>query len=442
VSKKIYLVPLGCPKNQVDGELMLGRAKAEGHVIVDDPAQADVLVVNTCGFIDAAREESVDRILELAGVKARRSDCRLVVTGCMAERYSDELAAELPEIDAFVGTGAIDRFTEAIVDPIAEGPRVFKGEKHYLPSATMERLLGSADGSAYVKVSEGCDHECSFCIIPSIRGRHESRAIEDVVAEADRLAASGIVEINLVAQDLSAYGKDLGIREGLAALLHRLGRIAGLERVRCFYLYPNTLTDAALDAIREVENVCPYIDMPLQHADPEILRQMRRGRDTDQLRRTIDRIRTRVPDAALRTSFIVGFPGESEAAFENLCRFVEETRFDRVGVFTYSVEEGSAAALLPGRVPAALAERRRDQLMALQEPISEVLLEKQIGTRQRVLVCARDDDGNWYGRTPTQAPEVDGVTYLSGSLETWKGRCIDALITGSDAHDLFADSLV
>ena len=436
--QRIYLARLGCPKNQVDGELMLGRALAEGHTIVDEPDQADVLVVNTCAFIAAAREESVDTILELARVKAGREGRRLVVTGCMAERYGSELVAAIPEIDAMVGTGALDRFPAALA---ARGGQIFRGgDKHYLPSALMERIVTETDGSAYLKVSEGCDHECSFCVIPSFRGRHESRSIEDVAAEAERLAGSGIVELNLIAQDLSAYGRDRGLKDGLAQLLWRLGGVSGLERVRCFYLYPSTLADTALDAMREVGNVVPYVDIPLQHADSEVLRAMRRARDSGQIRRVIERIRERIPGAAIRSAFIVGFPGETEEAFDRLCEFVEQTRFHNIGVFAYSPEEGSGAEGLPDAVEPELAADRRDALMALQEPITSALLEAQVGTRQRVLVCGQDEDGGWFGRTDIQAPEIDGVTLLGSDRSDrrgLRGRTVDVEITGAEGIDLF-----
>ncbi|HYB99702.1 MAG TPA: 30S ribosomal protein S12 methylthiotransferase RimO [Candidatus Limnocylindrales bacterium] len=435
-SRKIFLARLGCPKNQVDGELMIGRALAQGHELVDSPDQADVLVVNTCAFIQEARQESVDTILELARIKARQEGRRLVVTGCMAERYGAELTASIPEIDAMVGTGALDSFPAAID---STGGVIFRGDKHYLPAAWMERRVTETDGSAYLKVSEGCDHECSFCVIPSFRGRHESRTIDDVAAEAERLAGAGIVELNLIAQDLSAYGRDRGLKDGLAQLLWRLGRVAGLERVRCFYLYPSTLTDSALDAIANVGNVVPYIDIPLQHADGEILRRMRRHRDTGQVRRILERIRERVPGAAIRTSFIVGFPGETEEAFGRLCDFVTESRFHRIGVFTYSPEEGSAAFDLPDPVDAQVAEYRRDALLALQEPISAGWLADEVGQRRRVLVCGRDEDGQWYGRTDLQAPEIDGVTFLTEQVAEQRGRLIDVEITGSDGFDLFGN---
>jgi ribosomal protein S12 methylthiotransferase len=436
--KKIFFAQLGCAKNQVDGELMLGQAAAAGHEIVERPGAADVLVVNTCAFIDVAREESVDAILELARIKAAGTGRRLVVTGCLAERYSSELAREIPEIDAMVGTGAIDRFGEAL---LADGGALFKGPKHYLPSALLERRIADGDGSAYLKVSEGCDHECAFCVIPQIRGRHQSRPIEDVAAEAERLVERGLVELNLVAQDLSAYGRDLGIKEGLAQLLHRLGRVDGLERVRCFYLYPSTLTDAAIDAMASVDAVCNYVDIPLQHADGNVLRRMRRARDADALRSIVARVRARLGDPVLRTAFITGFPGETDAAFQRLLAFVEEIRFDHVAVFRYSDEEGSAAADLDGRVPRHVAEFRRDRLLAAQESIAEDLRARWIGQTARVLVCGRDDEGAWYGRTDGQAPEIDGVTWLQGDWSSMQGRCAQVRICGADGHDLFAEHL-
>lgn len=435
-SKKIYLARLGCPKNQVDGELMLGRATADGHVVVENPDDADILVVNTCAFIAAAREESVDTILELARVKASRQGRRLVVTGCMAERYGAELTAAIPEIDAMVGTGALDQFPAAL--EATGGLLMRAASHHYLPSALMERIVTETDGSAYLKVSEGCDHECSFCVIPSFRGKHESRSIEDIAAEAERLVAGGIVETNLIAQDLSAFGRDQGLKDGLAELLWRLGRVQGLERVRCFYLYPSTLRDTALDAIREVGNVVPYVDIPLQHADTEVLRRMRRAKDTGQIRRVIERIRERVPGAAIRSAFIVGFPGETDAAFERLCDFVTESRFHNIGVFAYSPEDGSGAEGLDGEVDPEVAQDRRDHLMSIQESITAELTQAEVGQRRRVLVCGSDEDGTWFGRTDTQAPEIDGVTLLGGDCSALRGKVVDVEITGAEGLDLFA----
>jgi ribosomal protein S12 methylthiotransferase len=442
MSKKIFLARLGCAKNQIDGELMLGQAVAGGHSIVDDPSDADVLVVNTCAFIEDARVESIDTILELARTKAEREGRRLVVTGCMAERFGEQLRVEIPEIDSMVGTGALSSFTEAMD---AGNGRLFKGEKHYLPSAMMDRVVTETDGSAYIKVSEGCDHECSFCVIPDIRGRHESRSVDDIAAEAERLVAAGIVEVNLVAQDMSAYGKDIDVKDGLAKLLYRLGRVDGLQRVRCYYLYPNTLTDSALDAINDVDNVAQYIDLPLQHADADVLRRMRRAKDADQLRRILDRVRERVSDPVIRTSFIVGFPGESESAFATLCRFLEDVRFDRIAVFKYSPEDGSPAAELDGHVPEAVAEERRDILLDIQEPIAAERLGRFVGRSERMLVCGHDDESGWYGRTAGQGPDIDGLTYLGddgppAAMARWSlGTMADIVVTGADAYDLFAE---
>jgi ribosomal protein S12 methylthiotransferase len=443
MAKRIYFAPLGCAKNQVDGEIMLGRAIAEGHVVVDDPDTADVLVVNTCAFIEDARKESVAKILELAEIRTRGDSQRLVVTGCMAQRYGEELGREIPEIDALVGTGALDRFTEALD---ARGGRLFTAGPHFLPSARMQRAVADTDGSAYLKVSEGCDHDCAFCVIPDIRGRHASRPIDDIVAEAHALVAGGAIELNLVAQDLSAFGRDLGVRDGLAALLRALGEVPGLARVRCLYLYPNTLADSALSAMKEVGNVCAYVDMPLQHADTGILTSMRRGGTTDSLRRLLARIRERLGDPVMRSTFIVGYPGETESAFETLARFVEEAGFDRIAVFKYSPEEGSAAAALPGRVPDLVAEYRRDALLSLQEGVAEARLARFVGRSERLLVCGRDEAGTWYGRTEGQAPEIDGQTFLGDASMGFAdrlrpGTLIDVEITAADAYDLYATPL-
>ncbi len=436
MGQRIFFAPLGCAKNQVDGELMLGRALAEGHELVAQAASADVLVVNTCAFIEDARKESVGKILELAAL--RGADRKLVVTGCMAERYGSELAREIPEIDALVGTGALDRFTEALE---AEGGAVFRAGPHYLPSARMERALADTDGSAYLKVSEGCDHDCAFCVIPDIRGRHASRPLEDIVAEAHLLVARGVVEANLVAQDLSAYGRDLGIRDGLAALLRALGEVPGLERVRCHYLYPNTLAESALTAMAEVANVCRYVDMPLQHADEEMLRSMRRGGTRDSLRRLLDRVRGKLGDPVVRSTFIVGYPGENDRMFDELAAFVEEIRFDRIAVFRYSPEEGSAAATLPHRVPDLVAEYRRDALLALQEDIAAERASRFVGSDERELECDYDAVDGWTARTTGQAPEIDGQTYLGhgegADRALVRGSTIDVEITGADAYDLY-----
>ena len=421
---------------------MLARAGDAGHEIVGSPDKADVLVVNTCGFIDQARQESVDTILELAGKKSTDGASRLVVTGCMAERYAEELQSELPEVDAFVGTGALDQFTTALE---AESGEIFRGQKHYLPTTFGDRVPTEKDGSAYLKVSEGCDHECSFCIIPDIRGRHESRSIESIIGEAEALVARGVIELNLVAQDLSAYGRDLDMKDGLSDLLRTLVRVDGIERIRCFYLYPNTVRDSALDAIAELDKVCSYIDMPLQHADGDVLSDMRRARDVDHLYRLIERVRSRLGDPVIRSTFIVGFPTETDRAFANLCRFVEEVRFDRISAFAYSNEDGSYAAELAARktsIPDHVIEYRRDRLVALQEKISAERAERFIGKTVRVLVCGYDRENGWMARTDGQGPEVDGQMFLGrgGDAERPRpGMMAQAVIRGADAFDLYGD---
>ncbi|RMF22859.1 MAG: 30S ribosomal protein S12 methylthiotransferase RimO [Deltaproteobacteria bacterium] len=429
---RLYFSGLGCAKNQVDGEVLLGKAREAGHEIVTDPKEADVVVVNTCAFIEEARQESIDTILALAETARERG--RLVVSGCLAQRYGEELLRHLPEVDVVLGTGEVERIGEALAAPHGT---VLRGGQHTLPAADTARMIDAGARWAYVKISDGCDHECSFCAIPSFRGRHRSRPVEDVVAEAERLASAGIVELNLVGQDLSAYGSDRGAAE-LAVLLERLGQVAGIERVRCLYLYPNTLSEEILEAMASVAAVCPYVDLPLQHADAGVLAAMRRGGDAASLMRLLERVRTRLPEATVRSTFIVGFPGEDEAAFECLCRFVEQARFDRIAVFRYSAEDGTAAAGLPGRVPRAVAERRRDQLLALQEEFSRERLARHVGSRQRILVEG-EGDGGWFGRTVHQAPEIDGVTFLgetAGGLR--RGDLVEAEITASDAFDLFA----
>jgi ribosomal protein S12 methylthiotransferase len=364
--KKIFFKPLGCAKNQVDGELMLGGARAAGHELVSNPEDADVLVVNTCAFIDAAREESVDAILDLARYKS--SGRRLVVTGCLAERYGDELTREIPEIDAMIGTGALDRFNEALA---ADGGAIFKGAKHYLPAAAMERVVTEGDGSAYVKVSEGCDHECAFCVIPQIRGRHESRPLDDVVSEVEGLAARGVLEFNLIAQDLSAYGRDLGVKEGLAELLYRLGRVRGVRASALLLSVPE-------HADRRGHRRDGARGSRLQVRGHPLAARRRRGAEAHapraRCRRATPYRRARA-HAARRSGVAHGvhhrISGETDRAFDALLSFVEEVRFDHVAVFRYSHEEGSGAADLDGRVPRHVAEFRRDRLLAAQEPISE-----------------------------------------------------------------------
>jgi ribosomal protein S12 methylthiotransferase len=435
--ERVHLLTLGCPKNLVDSELMLGALGAAGYGLTLDPAEADVLVINTCAFIEAAKKESLDAILEASELKAARPGRRLVVAGCLAQRYGAELRDQLPEVDIFVGTGNFLDLPDLLRS--TESPELrpipYPGAAHLLPGLEMPRARTGAVFSAYLKISEGCNHQCSFCIIPKIRGLHQSRPPAELVAEAHALAQSGVRELNLIAQDLTAYGRDLASPITLAALLRDLAGIEELRWIRLLYCYPNFVTSELLDAVAELPNVVKYIDMPLQHADDGMLRAMRRERSGAALSRLLDRIRTRLPEVTLRTSFIVGFPGEDDAAFARLQEFVRESQFDRVGVFTYSREENTAAHELAGQVPERVKRARRAELMQTQAGISrnrnraligsevEVLIEEQLPARARLR-----------GRIAGQAPEIDGAVFLTGEAE--EGDFVRARIEKALTYDL------
>ena len=356
-ARSVGLVSLGCPKNLVDSEVMLGKLRGQGYDIVADPKQADVIVVNTCAFIDRAKQESVDTILEMAREKETGRARRLVVTGCLAQRYDAELRREIPEIDATLGTGQVDEILRAV-----SGEATITDAAAGLPTWVYDhqapRVLSTPPYMAYVKISEGCDYTCSFCIIPTLRGRHRSRALDDVLAEARALAERGVKELILVAQDSTRYGLDLGLTDGLAQLLRGLDRIDGLRWIRIMYAYPATLSDPILEAIAAAEKVVKYVDIPLQHAAESMLKRMKRPTGKGNLLGMVERIRAKVPGVALRTSFIVGFPGETEQEFGELLEFVRAGEFDNVGVFTYSDEEGTTAFDLPGRVPPLVKANR------------------------------------------------------------------------------------
>jgi ribosomal protein S12 methylthiotransferase len=436
----VHLVTLGCPKNTIDSELMLGALTGAGFAITSDPDQAQVLVVNTCAFIEAARRESIDAIMEAAAVKERAGGKRLVVAGCMSQRYGAELKELLPEVDVFVGTGnfldlpELLRRTEA---PEAR-PLPYPGAAHLLPRADVARVRTGAYFSSYLKISEGCNHRCAFCIIPKIRGPHESRPLGDLVAEARALAADGVRELNLIAQDLTAYGRDLDPPASLAALLRELANVEGIRWIRLLYCYPNFVTAELLDAIAELPNVVKYIDMPLQHADDGMLRAMRRERSGDALRRLLDRIRKCIPGVTLRTSFIVGFPGETDDAFARLRDFVRAEQFDRLGVFTYSREDNTVAFDLSGQVPERIKRARRAELMEIQAAISLEKNRRLVGRETEVLVEASmpGRSARMRGRIAGQAPEIDGSVFLKGEAEP--GEFIRVRIERALTYDLHA----
>ncbi|HYB89449.1 MAG TPA: 30S ribosomal protein S12 methylthiotransferase RimO [Candidatus Binataceae bacterium] len=438
--EKVHLTSLGCPKNLGDSELILGALTGAGFEITLDPGQAQVLVVNTCAFIEAARKESIDAILDAVEVKNRLGGVRVVVAGCLSQRYGAELKEMLPEVDVFVGTGNFLDLPELLRR--TESPEVravpYPGAAHLLPAASMPRVRTGDFFSAYLKVSEGCNRRCAFCIIPRIRGAQESRAVADLVAEAHALAAQGVRELNLIAQDLTAYGRDLSPQTSLTALLRALAAVEGIRWIRLLYCYPSFITGDLLDAIAELPNVVKYIDMPLQHADDAILRAMRRERSGAALRRLLDRIRERIPSVTLRTSFIVGFPGETDAAFRKLADFVRDVEFDRVGVFTYSREENTAAYDMSGQVPERVKRARRAELMEAQAGISLRKNRELVGRDMEVLVEGPMPGraARLRGRTTGQAPEIDGAVFLKG--EAAAGEFVRATVEKALSYDLHA----
>ncbi len=446
---KIGFVSLGCPKNLVDGEVMLGIAQNAGHEFTSDASAADVLVVNTCAFIDSAKQESIDAILEMAQMKKEGNCSRLVVTGCLGERYRDELRKEIPEIDAVLGTGEV----EGIVDAIggsgapngAVAPLTFHRKKvlpTYLYDANTPRLLTTPKHFAYVKVAEGCDYTCAFCIIPTLRGKFRSRDAASIVREAQSLAERGVKELLLISQDTTFYGIDKGERGALARLLRELNAIEGLEWIRLLYLYPTTITDDVLAAMAECEKVCRYIDLPLQHAAGSVLKRMRRPGDRRTYDKLLDRIRRTVPDVTLRTTLIVGFPGETAQEFGELEQFVSDTQFDHVGVFTYSHEEGTRAYALDDDVPASEKRRRRNALMARQKKIVARAQKSKVGRQVRVLIDGPSPEHELVlqGRLEGQAPDIDPLVILTDCDPTAyaPGDLINATIVGARDYDLVA----
>jgi ribosomal protein S12 methylthiotransferase len=446
--KKVGFISLGCPKNLVDSEVMMGQLSREGYEITRDASEADTLVVNTCGFIDAAKKESVDAILEAARLKSEGKCKRLVVAGCLVERYRDELSAEIPEVDAFIGTsqlGDITKAADARVNP-RQLPVLPLGNQTatYLYDESTPRVLATPGHFAYVKIAEGCDRPCAFCFIPQMRGHFRSRRFGSVVAEAKRLAEQGVKELVLVAQDSSRYGEDLGERDALAPLMRELCGLDGVEWVRVMYTYPTHISDAFLDVLAAEPKAVKYLDMPLQHASQNVLRLMKRGGNRASLERLIERVRVRVPGIAVRTTFITGFPGETEEDFNELLSFVRSVEFDRVGVFTYSDEEGTPAYDLPNKVDAKVAKKRRDLLMREQSRISLRRNRARVGQTVRVLFegASEETDLLWQGRMETQAPEIDGCVLINDAPEGCApepGDFVNVRITEAQQYDLVGE---
>jgi ribosomal protein S12 methylthiotransferase len=432
---KVGFISLGCPKNLVDSEVMMGQLTERGHELTTHPDQADVLVVNTCSFIDPAKKESIDTILEMAEYKKVGQAKRLVVAGCLVERYRGDIKKDMPEVDAIIGTNEIDQIVavcEGISEPAA-------GAAPYLYHDLTPRVLATPRHFAYMKIAEGCDHPCTFCVIPQYRGNFRSRRFESVISEATRLFGQGVREINLIGQDTTCYGEDFGLKDGLAQLLARLAQIETPQAkwVRFLYAYPNKVTQKLLDTIAEHADLVKYIDMPLQHASAPVLKRMKRGASGDIFLKLIERIRRTIPGVAIRTSFIAGFPGETEADFETLCQFVEAAQFDRLGVFSYSDEDTSGSYALDGKVDGRTIANRKRRLMAIQRKISRLNNRKMIGREVAVLVegPSPDTDLLWQARMTTQAPEIDGTVLINDfeGVEPAPGQM--RLLRITEAHD-------
>ena len=435
---KVHFTTLGCPKNQVDSELMLGMLARAGHEIADAAETADCLVVNTCAFIDRAREESVNTILELARLKERGRARALIVTGCLTQRYGAEIRSEIPEINAMLGTSELDRIVDLVNQADGRQAWVSQAPPGYLYDAQTPRLLSSRVPYAYVKIAEGCDMGCTFCAIPQFRGKHRSRPQKDIVAEVEGLAARGIQEAILVSQDTLAYGKDLGGNGDLGDLLLALSDTR-MPWIRPMYLHPAHVTERLI-AKWQRARVVPYLDMPVQHGDDGILRAMRRGVTAGRMLELIARLRDALPGVTLRTSVLVGFPGETEAAFDNLLAFVEEAGFDRLGVFTYSAEEGTPAVDMPDPVSTEVMAERAQQVQDLQDRLAWPRQKVLYGTRQTVLVDGPSPDPAFpfEGRTAGQAPEIDGVVLLRDRRLT-PGRFAEVSIVEVDGYELVGE---
>ena len=447
--QKVGFVSLGCPKNLVDSEVMMGMLAQAGAEITARAEDADVIVVNTCSFIESAQQESVNTILEMARHKTNGRARKLVVAGCLVERFRNEIRTDIPDVDAVVGTGELPKILEAtgLQSPGAgrqesSSPFVILGGNgraegqareqagrfsreawdgaiadlpNYLYDETTPRMLATPRASAYIKIAEGCDHPCSFCIIPQLRGKFRSRRFESVIAEAERLARGGVREITLIGQDTTCYGEDFGLKDGLALLLEKLAGIEELRWIRFLYAYPNKITGRLLETIAAQEKVCSYMDVPLQHASATVLKRMKRGGGAELFLRSIEKMRRTIPDLTLRTSFIVGFPGETEREFDELCDFVREAQFDWMGAFAYSDQEGASAHELGKKVPPAEIERRRRKLMQMQKTISRKRKKALLGRQFDLLIEGPSSETEllWEGRTPMHAPEIDGKVFIS-----------------------------
>jgi ribosomal protein S12 methylthiotransferase len=472
VPAKVGFVSLGCPKNLVDSEVMMGLLAQAGAELTHEAEDADVIVVNTCSFISSAQQESVDTILEMARHKTQGKAKKLVVAGCMVERFRDEIRRNIPEVDAVVGTGELEKILAAtgVAElPCAPSPFTILNSRpegdhrrasgrfardswdgavadlpNYLYDDATPRILATPSYTAYIKIAEGCDHPCSFCIIPQLRGQFRSRRFESVVAEAQRLAQSGVREVTLIGQDTTCYGEDLGLKDGLPLLLEKLAAIEGLRWIRFLYAYPNKITGRLLETIARYDNVCSYIDVPLQHASAAVLKRMKRGGGAELFLRSIERMRRAIPGVTLRTSFIVGFPGETDKEFEELCEFVREAQFDWMGTFGYSDQEGASAFGLEKKLSTREIESRRKKLMSIQKKISRAKKKSLIGQETDLLLMGPSGETDLLleGRTFMHAPEIDGKVFVNdypNEIEPQPGEFYRCRITTAHDYDLVAE---
>ncbi|MCR5733738.1 MAG: 30S ribosomal protein S12 methylthiotransferase RimO [Lachnospiraceae bacterium] len=438
---KLLLVSLGCDKNLCDSEEMLGLLSSKGIQITDDETEADVIIINTCAFINDAKEESINTIIELAGCKISAGNggkCRaLIVTGCLAERYADEIKKELPEVDAVVGTTAYDDISE-VIDKCLNGIKVYDlKDINILPSRSPKRIVTTGGHYAYLKIAEGCNKRCSYCIIPSLRGRYRSYPMDDLITNAKLLSDNGVKELILVAQETTLYGSDLYGKKALPELLSKLSKIEGLEWIRIMYAYPEEITDELIEVMASEKKICHYIDMPIQHASDKILRRMGRKTDRESLSRLIEKLRGNIPDIAIRTTLLSGFPGETKEDHIELYNFVDETEFDRLGVFSFSPEEGTAAYDMPDQIPDEIKKERYDELMLLQQEIAFEKAREKNGKDYKVFIEGRLVDENVYvARTYMDAPGIDGNVFVGTDRDLMSGDFYDVHITGAHEYDL------
>ncbi len=436
----LLFVSLGCDKNRVDSEVMLGLLDEKGYHLVDDENEADVIVINTCCFIQDAMEESIQTILEMAQYKQEGRAKALIVTGCLAQRYQKEIMEEIPEVDVVLGTTAYDQIVDAVEEALKGGQDIRLEDVDALPVVEDHRLLTTGGHYAYLKIAEGCDKHCTYCIIPTLRGNYRSVPMERLLKEASALAEDGAKELILVAQETTLYGIDLYGKKSLADLLRKLCRIDGIRWIRLLYCYPEEIDDDLIRVMKEEEKVCDYLDLPIQHANDDILKRMGRRTNKAQLTGLISKLRREIPDIALRTTLISGFPGESEAQHEELMTFVNEMEFDRLGVFTYSQEEGTPAARMPDQIPEDVKKRRRDELMELQSEVSSDLSAEWIGRTMEVFIEGKvADEETYVGRTYRDAPDVDGLIFIDTQEELITGDFVKVIVTGASEYDLIGE---